>query len=476
MVFSSPIFLFLFLPITLGVYFVLPKRARNIWLLAASLVFYGWGEPKFLVVMLASIACNFLLALRIARLADRRRARPVLIAAVAVNVGLLVIFKYTDFIVRSLDAGLVALSVPPLPVPAIALPIGISFFTFHALSYVIDVYRGDARALRNPFDMGLYISLFSQLIAGPIIRYHDIAAQLRERDVTRELFARGVQRFIVGLGKKVLIANTVAVSADLIFSIPGDQLTMGLAWLGVLCYALQIYFDFSGYSDMAIGLGLMFGFRFLENFNYPYISQSVTEFWRRWHISLSNWFRDYLYIPLGGNRVAPWRVYLNLLIVFFLCGLWHGASWTFVVWGLFHGAFLVIERIGLKRWMAAWPQALRHAYLLLVVMVSWVLFRADSLPAAGHFLAAMAGLSTASGIEHPIALYADRQIVLAVAVGIVGSAPVVPAARRWLEGFTGRGAVLASSIGDVATLACLLAASVILLAAGTYNPFIYFRF
>ncbi|HKW81485.1 MAG TPA: MBOAT family protein [Casimicrobiaceae bacterium] len=476
MVFSSPIFLFLFLPITLGVYFVLPKRVRNIWLLAASLVFYGWGEPKFLVVMLASIACNFLLALRIARLADRRRARPVLIAAVAVNVGLLVIFKYTDFIVRSLDAGLVALSVPPLPVPAIALPIGISFFTFHALSYVIDVYRGDARALRNPFDMGLYISLFSQLIAGPIIRYHDIAAQLRERDVTRELFARGVQRFIVGLGKKVLIANTVAVSADLIFTIPGDQLTMGLAWLGVLCYALQIYFDFSGYSDMAIGLGLMFGFRFLENFNYPYISQSVTEFWRRWHISLSNWFRDYLYIPLGGNRVAPWRVYLNLLIVFFLCGLWHGASWTFVVWGLFHGAFLVIERIGLKRWMAAWPQALRHAYLLLVVMVSWVLFRADSLSAAGHFLAAMAGLSTASGIEHPIALYADRQIVLAIAVGIVGSAPVVPAARRWLERFTGRGAVLASSIGEVATLACLLAASIILLAAGTYNPFIYFRF
>ena len=476
MVFSSPIFLFLFLPITLGVYFVVPKRARNIWLLAASLVFYGWGEPKFLVVMLASIACNFLLALKIAQLADRRRARPVLIAAIAVNIGLLVIFKYTDFIVRSFDDGLVALAVPPLPVPAIALPIGISFFTFHALSYVIDVYRGDARALHNPFDMGLYISLFSQLIAGPIIRYHDIAGQLREREVGRELFARGVQRFIVGLGKKVLIANTVAVSADLIFSIPGDQLTMGLAWLGVLCYTLQIYFDFSGYSDMAIGLGLMFGFRFLENFNYPYISQSVTEFWRRWHISLSNWFRDYLYIPLGGNRVAPRRVYMNLLIVFFLCGLWHGASWTFVVWGLFHGAFLVLERMGFKRWLQARPAPFRHAYLLLVVMVSWVFFRADSLPAAWHFLAAMAGLSTASGLEHPIALYADSQIVLAIAVGIIGSAPVVPALRRWLERFAGRGAVMASSIGQVAMLACLLMASILPLAAGTYNPFIYFRF
>ncbi len=382
MVFSSPIFLFLFLPITLGVYFVLPKRARNIWLLAASLVFYGWGEPKFLAVMLASIVCNFLLALWIARLADRRHARLVLALAVTVNIGLLVAFKYTDFIVQSLNAGLGALAVPPLTVPAIALPIGISFFTFHALSYVIDVYRGDARALRNPFDMGLYISLFSQLIAGPIIRYHDIAAQLQERSVTRSLFARGVRRFIVGLGKKVLIANTLAVSADLIFTIPGDQLTMGLAWLGVLCYALQIYFDFSGYSDMAIGLGLMFGFRFLENFNYPYISQSLTEFWRRWHISLSNWFRDYLYIPLGGNRVAPWRVYLNLVIVFFLCGLWHGASWNFVVWGLFHGTFLVIERMGLARRMAEWHQPFRHVYAMLVVLVSWVFFRADSLPAA----------------------------------------------------------------------------------------------
>ena len=476
MVFSSPVFLFLFLPITLGVYFLLPKRARNLWLLAASLVFYGWGEPKFLAVMLASIVCNFVLALWIARLADRRRAKLVLALAVTINIGLLVAFKYTDFIVRTLNAGLVVLAAPPLTLPSIALPIGISFFTFHALSYVIDVYRGDARALRNPFDMGLYIALFSQLIAGPIIRYHDIAAQLQQRSVTSSLFARGVRRFIVGLGKKVLIANTLAVSADLIFTIPGDQLTMGLAWLGVVCYALQIYFDFSGYSDMAIGLGLMFGFRFLENFNYPYISQSLTEFWRRWHISLSNWFRDYLYIPLGGNRVAPWRVYLNLVIVFFLCGLWHGASWNFVVWGLFHGAFLVIERMGLARRMAGWHELFRHTYAMLVVLVSWVLFRADSLPAAWHFLSAMAGMSKASGLEHPIALYADTQIVLALAAGILGSAPVVPVVGRWLQALAGGGARIGTSAGELAVLACILMTSIMLLAAGTYNPFIYFRF
>src|SRR5215471_8104535 len=344
MVFSSPIFLFLFLPITLAVYFVLPKRARNTWLFAASLVFYGWGEPKFLAVMLASIICNFLLAQWIEKQGNRDRARRVLTLAVAINIGLLAFFKYTDFVVENLNTGLVDLGVRPLTVPSIALPIGISFFTFHALSYVIDVYRGDARALRNPIDMGLYISLFSQLIAGPIIRYHDIAAQLRERWVTRSMFARGVSRFITGLGKKVLIANTLAVPVDLIFTIPSDQLTGGLAWLGVICYALQIYFDFSGYSDMAIGLGLMFGFRFLEKFNYPYISQSITEFWRRWHISLSNWFRDYLYIPLGGNRRGRLRGYFNLVIVFLLCGLWHGASWPFVLWGTWHGLFLVAER------------------------------------------------------------------------------------------------------------------------------------
>src|SRR6266567_2038949 len=341
MVFSSPIFLFLFLPITLGIYYMLRGRARNLWLLGASLVFYGWGEPKFLFVMLASIVSNFLLALWIERSRNTRQARIALTLAVVVNIGLLATFKYANFFVDGLNTAAGVLSLRQLLIPAIALPIGISFFTFHALSYVIDVYRGDAPAQRNPFDMALYISLFSQLVAGPIIRYHDIAPQLRERSVTPAMFGRGVERFIVGLGKKVLIANTLAVPADLIFSLPGEQLTTSIAWLGVLCYTLQIYFDFSGYSDMAIGLGLMFGFRFLENFNYPYISQSVTEFWRRWHISLSTWFRDYLYIPLGGNKRGTWITVRNILIIFLVSDFWHGANWTFIVWGFLNALYIM---------------------------------------------------------------------------------------------------------------------------------------
>src|SRR5215475_4644768 len=475
MVFSSPIFLFLFLPVTLGFYFLLPVRLRNIWLLGTSLVFYGWGEPKFVVVMLASILLNYFLALWIDRVRDKGDARPALATAVAINIGLLVFFKYVNFLGDNLNAVLAGIGLSPVVIPAIALPIGISFFTFHALSYVIDVYRRTAPAQRSLFNIGLYISLFPQLIAGPIIRYHDIAHQLVERTVTRAGFAYGVQRFVVGLGKKVLIANSLAVPADLIFTIPGDQLTMPVAWLGVLCYALQIYFDFSGYSDMAIGLGHMFGFRILENFNYPYISQSLTEFWRRWHISLSNWYRDDLYIPMGGNRVAPWRVYLNLVTVFFLCGLWHGASWTFVVWGLFHGAFLVIERMGLGQWMETWRRPFRHLYLLLVVIVSWVFFRAATFPDALHFLRAMIGLSPASGLEHPLGLYLDGQTAVALLVGAVGSMPIVAAIKSWLDRSSRPGVEIGASVGKVAALASILMVSSLLLAAGTYNPFIYFR-
>jgi alginate O-acetyltransferase complex protein AlgI len=476
MVFSSPIFLFLFLPITLGIYYMLRGRARNLWLLGASLVFYGWGEPKFLFVMLASIVSNFLLALWIERSRNTRQARIALTLAVVINIGLLATFKYANFFVDGFNSAAEVLSLRQLLIPAIALPIGISFFTFHALSYVIDVYRGDAPAQRNPFDMALYISLFSQLVAGPIIRYHDIAPQLHERSVTPAMFGRGVERFIVGLGKKVLIANTLAVPADLIFSLPGEQLTTSVAWLGVLCYTFQIYFDFSGYSDMAIGLGLMFGFRFLENFNYPYISQSVTEFWRRWHISLSTWFRDYLYIPLGGNRVPPWRVYVNLITVFFLCGLWHGASLNFIIWGLYHGTFLVLERMRLSRWLASSWAPVRHIYVLLMVMVGWVFFRAASLPDAWSFLQAMTGHSTASSLEQPLALYLDSGVLLALIVGIVGSTPILPAIKRWCERSASIGLALGSNAVEVLALGSILMVSGMLLAAGTYNPFIYFRF
>jgi len=363
-----------------------------------------------------------------------------------------------------------------LRLPDIALPIGISFFTFHALSYVIDVYRRVVPAQRSLFNIGLYISLFSQLIAGPIIRYHDVANQLEQRSVSRGDFAYGVERFVVGLGKKVLIANSLAGPGDLVFSIPGDQLTLPVAWLGLACYTLQIYFDFSGYSDMAIGLGRMFGFHFLENFNYPYISQSLTEFWHRWHISLSNWFRDYLYIPLGGNRISPRRTYLNLVIVFFLCGLWHGAAWNFVFWGLFHGAFLVAERMGLSRVLTGWRTPWRHVYLLLVVMVSWVFFRASTLSHAWSFLAAMVGLSPASGIEHPLGLYADPLTLLALTAGAIGSMPIVPALGRRLASLPGLSVEIGASAFKLAAMASILLTSVMLLAAGTYNPFIYFRF
>jgi alginate O-acetyltransferase complex protein AlgI len=475
-VFSSPVFLFLFLPVTLGLYFVLPTRLRNVWLLAASLVFYGWGEPKFVAVMVASIAINFLLVLWIDRVRDTSGGWLPLALAIVANLGLLVAFKYTDFLTGNLNALLAPFGIQPIATLGIALPIGISFFTFQALSYVIDVHRRVAPVQRNPLNIGLYIALFPQLIAGPIVRYVDVARQIEERTVTRSGFAYGVERFVIGLGKKVLLANSLAVPADLIFAIPGDQLSAPVAWLGVICYALQIYFDFSGYSDMAIGLGHMFGFRFLENFRHPYVAQSLTDFWRRWHISLSTWFRDYLYVPLGGNRVAPWRVYTNLFIVFFLCGLWHGASWNFVIWGLYHGAFLVLERMGLGRSIARWYPPFRHVYLLLVVLISWVFFRAETLPQAMDFLRAMAGLSNASGLEHPFPLYADRQVIVALVIGAIAATPIAALLKRRIASASGRATAVVAGLGEVAVLATMLLAAAMLLAAGTYNPFIYFRF
>jgi alginate O-acetyltransferase complex protein AlgI len=333
MVFSSPVFLFLFLPIVLGIYFILPRFMRNCWLLVMSLLFYTWGEHLFTLVMLASIAMNYLSGLLIDRFRGGRGANHVLWASVAANLVLLICYKYSDFLLANLNVLLIAAHWQPLHEKPTHLPIGISFFTFHAISYVIDVHRGNARVQKNFLNFALYESLFPQLVAGPIIRYQDIADQIDRRRETLSGFAYGVIRFITGLSKKMLIANVLAVSADEIFALPSGGLSTSVAWLGAICYALQIYFDFSGYSDMAVGLGHMFGFRFVENFNYPYVSRSIQEFWRRWHISLSTWFRDYLYIPLGGNRVSPRRIYLNLIIVFFLCGLWHGASWNFVIWG-----------------------------------------------------------------------------------------------------------------------------------------------
>jgi alginate O-acetyltransferase complex protein AlgI len=474
LVFASPLFLFAFLPLALALYHLAPRRVRNLTLLVLSLGFYAWGEHEWVLVMLASIAFNWSGALVLDRWRERRHAKWLLAAVIVGNVAALACFKYAAFAVDTLNDVFGALGVGPLERVELHLPLGISFFTFHAISYVVDVYRGQSRALRNPLDTALYFALFPQLIAGPIIRYHYIEEQLRQR--TRRLadMAYGVERFVGGLAKKVLIANVAARCADRVFALDSHQLGFENAWIGVIAYAIQIYFDFSGYSDMAIGLGSMFGFRFPENFDAPYAARSVTEFWRRWHMSLSSWFRDYVYIPLGGNRLSVWRTYLNLVSVFLLCGLWHGASWNFVIWGALHGSFLVLERSPFGGLLQALPRALQHIYALVVVCVGWVFFRAPDLAVAGHFLRAMSGAAGGSPSSHPAALFVTPAVVLAGLFALVLCTPMLgryrdasiessraTAARRWL---------------GVPVMALLLTLSASYLAADSYNPFIYFRF
>ncbi len=484
MLFTAPSFLFVFLPLVLALHVVPHAAWRNWLLLAASVVFYASGAGAFTSLILTSIAVNYVAALAI----DRHRGRPagrwLLRATVAANLVVLAVFKYAGFLGANLNAALNVAGGTPLPVPDITLPIGISFFTFHAISYVVDVARGDAVAQKGPVEAALYLLLFPQLIAGPIIRYREIAGQLSRRLVTTADVALGARRFVVGLAKKTLVANTVAAPADQLFALPSAELTAATAWLAVVCYTLQIYFDFSGYSDMALGLGRMFGFRFPENFRYPYVATSVQDFWRRWHLSLSAWFRDYLYVPLGGNRVAPVRVYVNLVTVFALCGLWHGASWTFVVWGLYHGTFLVLERLASHDRAATTPGPLRmatgHVYALVVVMVGWVFFRADSLAGAFGVLAAMSGLGGAVPARFDVWWYLTPEVALAIVAGAIGAMPVAPllASRLAPASTPDRPATMGAlaSAGTVAVVGVLLVASLLLSAAGTYSPFIYFRF
>lgn len=476
MVFSSTLFLFLFLPVTLLGYFIGPRSWRNIWLLLTSLLFYAWGEPQLTWVMLASMSANYLFGLWLGHLAGKNSAKYVLIFAIVLNLSALGLFKYAHFAAGALSQLFVPLGLPDVQIAAIAMPLGISFYTFHALSYLIDVYRKDAQVQRNPFDVALYLTLFPQLIAGPILRYHDVADQLAKRTVTSDDFGIGIQRFIVGLGKKVLIANTLAGPCDRLFALPAAQLGPGGAWLAVICYTGQIYFDFSGYSDMAIGLGRMFGFQFKENFQWPYISKDIREFWRRWHISLSTWFRDYLYIPLGGNRRNEWRNALNLLIVFVLCGLWHGASWTFLFWGLYHGAFLALERTRFGSWISKTPSIFRHIYTMLVVMVGWVFFRAETFAQAGELLRAMSGLG-ASDLAWPVAMFSDLRVFLGLAVAVVAATPILPKLVAWWQQPTreNSAAIAWSSAALLAQMVILLLCAV-MLAASTHNPFIYFRF
>ena len=483
MVFSSTIFLFLFLPIVLLIHFLLRGVApRNLFLLIASLVFYAWGEQLFALIMIASIAINYGFGLGIERLRGQQSAKLLLIASIVLNLGLLILFKYSNFLVSNLNSLLGGAYLQPVSW-ATHLPAGISFFTFHAISYVIDIYRQDCKPQKNPIKVALYFDFFPQLIAGPIVRYHEIEQQLSQRTITIEGFALGVRRFVLGLGKKVLIANTLAGPVDKIFAIPTEQLTPGLAWFGIGCYTLQIYFDFSGYSDMAIGLGYLFGFKLPENFNYPYISRSIREFWRRWHISLSNWLRDYLYIPLGGNRCSPVRNYFNLLTVFLLCGFWHGASWNFVIWGLFHGFFLVLERQSAMKFLETLWLPVQWLYALLVIIVGWVFFRADTLPHAIAFLQAMVGIYRGDGVEYHTALYWNSEIALVLCLGAIAATPFLPLLVQGyqrlvscLKGPTITIADLIAYSSGLVSLGAIFTFSVMKIAAGTYNPFIYFRF
>ena len=467
MVFSSITFLFFFLPLFVASYFLTPTTGgKNIVTLIFSLVFYAWGEPWFVLVLLASIAFNTMAAQWIDRSEGRRRSGA-LAVVVAANLSLLATFKYAGFIVDNLDAALRPFG-HALPVPSIPLPLGISFFTFHCLSYVIDVYRRRFKANTNPVEVALYIALFPQLVAGPIVRYKTVARQLHRRRHTLGRASAGARIFIIGLAQKVLVADQIAPVADRVFDhtlLP----TMTEAWIGLLAYTVQIYFDFAGYSNMAIGLGLVLGFTLPRNFRLPYTAQSITEFWRRWHMSLSSWLRDYLYIPLGGSREGPLRTYRNLVTVFLLCGLWHGASWTFVLWGAWHGLFLVLERIGLGQVLLRLPAALRWLYALLVVVAGWVLFRAHDLSAARHVYAGLAGRHGVNGISFDLHMELQPGNIAALVAGCVLA--VLP---RWTRPPALPRPVVA--VSDAAWTFGVLALTMLYVAAGVYSPFLYFRF
>ena len=462
MVFSSMVFLCIFLPVVFLLHLLLPGiRAKNGMLLLASLAFYAYGEPVYVILMIASAFVNYLSALLIGKNPAGKKA--VMAVNVILNLGVLVLFKYTGFLAESVNTILGT----AIPVPSIRLPIGISFFTFQAMSYVIDVYRGVTGAQKNFGKVLLYISFFPQLIAGPIVKYHDIAQEIENRTQTVDGVTDGIRRFVVGLSKKVLISNTVGLVADTLFAADVSGLNAAAAWIGAVSYMLQIYFDFSGYSDMAIGLGEMFGFHFKENFNYPYISGSIREFWRRWHMSLSGWFQEYLYIPLGGSRKGKIRTVINKFIVFLCTGIWHGANVTFLFWGLYHGCFLMLEEIvpAIREQGGKVKSFFQHIYTLLVVLIGFVFFRADSMHQGAAWIKTMfTGSNTAAmslALEQLTPLY-----LVTAAVGIVACCPVKILVKK------GRAYEAVTAAGSLALLLlCMLS-----LASGTYNPFIYFRF
>lgn len=472
MLFSSLEFLFLFMLVTVPVYFLCPMRWRNLVLLVVSLIFYGWGEPVYVFLMAFTIAVDYLFGWLVEKKKDTPGARRCLVWAVVINLGLLGFFKYADFVIENirLIPGLGGLR--PL---GLGLPIGISFYTFQALSYVIDVYRGDVRAQRDPISFGAYVTLFPQLIAGPIVRYRDVDHQLREREQSVLLVASGVRTFTAGLAKKVLLGNTAGELWSYFSSLPESELTTVGAWFGIVCYAFHLYFDFSGYSDMAIGLGKMFGFTFLENFNYPYISKSITDFWRRWHISLSSWFREYVYIPLGGNRRGTGRMYLNLLAVWLLTGLWHGANWNFVLWGLYYAVLLIVEKAFLGKFVEKLPAVLQHIYAIFFIIIGWLIFVFDSsaetltLSRGAHYLSAMFG--GGAGFVNSADVWDLVRSAVLLALLVAASLPFgrrfywrLYEKKRWFPYVSGAMCV-------VTVVICIA-----YLVDSSFNPFLYFRF
>lgn len=466
MVFSSTIFLCVYLPLVLLGYYICPKKGRNLFLLIVSLVFYAWGEPKYVFLMIFSILVNYIFG----RLMDKNRGRQkrmklMLVLSVVIDLGLLSVFKYTDFIITNVNA----IFGSSFDLLNIALPIGISFYTFQAMSYTIDVYRNDVRVQKNLIDFGMYITMFPQLIAGPIVRYADVQDQLAERSVTTADFSEGVMRFVVGLGKKVLLANQMGAVWSEIYALGGDVSAL-MAWTGAIAYTFQIYFDFSGYSDMAIGLGRMFGFKFPENFRYPYQSVSITDFWRRWHITLSTWFKEYLYIPLGGNRCGLARQALNLLIVWSLTGFWHGAGWNFVMWGLYYFVILFIEKLFLLKALDKLPKLFRHVYALLLIVIGWVIFASDDVSVLLPYLGSMFGANGAIGGMDVYTLSTKAALIVICCV----ASTELPK-KLFLSATGAMNEKAAFTIKSVMTIA-LLALSMILLIGDSYNPFLYFRF
>ena len=477
MIFTTPFFLFIYFPVVLVLYYISPLKWRNLVLLVVNLIFYGWGEPVYVAIMFLSIAIDYThgrLVTRCKAKGNDRGARAAVASSVVFNLLLLGFFKYWNFIASSLAAvGMGFLPViSKLPIPggdpiAFTLPIGISFYTFQTMSYTIDVYRGDARTQKNIITFGTFVTLFPQLIAGPIIKYKDLDRQLEERAHTFEKFASGVQRFTIGACKKVLLANAIGPLWDVYLATPGAQLTTLGAWLGILAFSLQLYFDFSGYSDMAIGLGRMLGFEFLDNFNYPYLSKSASEFWRRWHISLGSWFREYLYFPLGGSRVSKGRMVFNLLVVWAATGIWHGASWNFLIWGLYWFVWITLEKLWLEKWLNKAPAWLTHIYGVVIAMVGWAIFAVEDFSAMGPYLAAMFGFG-AGALDSDFLYYLRNYLVILI-VAITAATPL--AKTVWHR--------LPERVRQVA-FPVLMCAGLVLTAAyivdGTYNPFLYFRF